>query len=234
MLICRGRLLTMVLVLPKLLDAAALSEIESLLADGVYESGQGSAGKTAAQVKNNRQLDRAKTPRVAEADQIILNGLWQNNIFRTMVIPRKIKPPYYVKYNEGMGYGTHVDNPIMGGDMALRTDLSLTVFLSDPADYGGGELLVRTDTGNASIKLPKGDAVVYSTTALHSVNEVTRGERFVAISWVQSVIADPHKRRIAGEMDLACQSLMKKMPDSEELLMLMRTHGDLYRLWGEV
>lgn len=224
----------MVLVLPKLLDAAALSKIDALLVDAVYENGKESAGPIASKVKNNLQLDRSKSEGVSQVDQIILNGLWQNNVFRTMAIPRKIKPPHYVKYSEGMSYGTHVDNPVMGGEMTLRTDLSLTVFLNDPADYDGGELLVRSDTGNTSIKLPKGDAVVYSTSAPHSVNEVSRGERRVAITWIQSIIADPHKRRIAGELDLACQSLAHKLPGSEELLMLTRTHGDLFRLWGEV
>ena len=135
-----------------------------------------------------------------------------------------------------MAYGAHVDNPMMAaetGGPALRTDVSVTVFLNAPEDYDGGELQIKGDRGDAKIKLPAGDAVVYPTGAIHQVLPVTKGERRVAVSWMQSMIADPTRRRIVYELDLVCQSLHAKMPNSDEHRALMRNYGNLLRLWAE-
>jgi len=224
----------MLLVLPELLDAKALKTVDGILSKSTFVEGETTAGEEAKLVKRNLQLDRDRPNKVEKIDEMISSALWANPAFRTAVIPLRIKTPMYAKYTEGMNYGVHSDNPIMGGPEVMRSDLSVTLFLAEPDTYEGGELTVRTDNGEARIKLPKGDAVVYPTGALHAVQPVTKGERVVAVTWIQSVIADPHRRKIAGEIDLICQSLSKKLPQSDELNLLTAAYGNLVRLWGKV
>ena len=225
----------MLLVLPKLLDAKALKTVDTVLSKAVFAAGALSAGETAKKVKNNLQLDPEKTKNADKLEHIVLEALRKNTAFQTAAIPKLIRTPMYSKYTEGMGYGVHVDNPVMGGGgVRMRTDLSMTLFLSEPGSYQGGELVIRTENGEARVKLPKGDAVIYSTGALHAVNTVSKGQRLAAVTWIQSIIADPYRRQIAAELDAICQSLTRKMPGSEELHMLTRNYGNLVRLWGEV
>lgn len=225
----------MFLILPKLLDEESLSAVDAILETAEYTDGAATAGAVAKKTKDNLQLDREKTPDAAKLDEIILGALWKNASFRAAAIPRKILPTYVSKYTEGMSYGVHVDNPvIVSGETAVRTDISMTLFLSDPESYEGGELSVKSDTGETRIKLPKGDGVIYPTGELHAVRPVTAGERICAVTWIQSMVADPTRRRIAYELDLVCQSIAQKMPDSEEHRVLGRTYGNLLRLWGEV
>jgi len=224
----------MFLVLPKLLSADALKTADAVLSKATYVDGSATAGAGAAQIKNNLQLDRTKNKDATKLDELILHALQKNIPFQSAAIPKRVRQPIYSKYTEGMSYGTHVDNPFMGGQSLMRTDLSMTLFLSEPDTYQGGELMIRTETGEARIKLPKGDAIVYSTGALHGVNTVTAGTRLAAVTWVQSIIADPYRRQMVGELDVVCQSLGQKLPGSEELHILRRTYGNLVRLWGEV
>ncbi len=224
----------MFLVIPKLLAADALKTVDAVLSKATFVDGGVSAGEGAKQVKKNLQLDPAKTKGAGKLDKLVLQALQKNIPFQSAAIPKLIRPPIYSKYTEGMSYGVHVDNPFMGGEVLMRTDLSMTLFLSEPDTYQGGELVIRTETGEARVKLPKGDAIVYSTGALHGVNTVSKGARLAAVTWVQSIIADPYRRQIIGEMDVVCQSLAQKIPGSEELHILRRTYGNLVRLWGEV
>jgi len=225
----------MFLILPKLLDDEAIAAVDAILETAEYKDGAATAGQVAKKAKDNLQLDRDGTPDAAKLDEIILGAMWSNASFRAAAIPRKIMPPYVSKYTEGMSYGVHVDNPvIVAGDTAVRTDISMTLFLSDPEGYEGGELTVKSDAGETHVKLPKGDGVIYPTGELHAVRPVTSGERICAVTWVQSMVADPTRRRIAYELDLVCQSIARKMPDSEEHRVLGRTYGNLLRLWGEV
>lgn len=224
----------MFLVIPKLLNADALKIVDDVLAQATFVDGSVSAGEGAMQVKKNLQLDREKTKAATKLDELILQALQKSIPFQSAAIPKLIRQPIYSKYTEGMSYGTHVDNPFMGGNALMRTDLSMTLFLSEPDSYQGGELVIRTETGEARVKLPKGDAIIYSTGALHGVNTVTHGARLAAVTWVQSIIADPYRRQIVSELDVVCQSLTQKIPASEELHMLRRTYGNLVRLWGEV
>jgi PKHD-type hydroxylase len=222
--------------IPKLLNGEQIESIETMMAAADFVDGRETGGPAIKDIKNNQQLDRAGTEGVAEIDQMILQALSTNGTVRAAVLPTRILPPYYVKYTDGMAYGPHVDNPLMAaatGGAPLRTDASITIFLSEPDSYDGGELQIKSDIGDANIKLPPGDAIIYPTGAIHQVLPVTRGERRVCVSWMQSMIADPTRRRIVYELDLVCQSLLQKMPDTDEHRTLMRNYGNLVRLWGE-
>lgn len=225
----------MLLPLTKLLDEKALETIDEVLADAPFQDGAKTAGAVAAPLKNNLQLDRANTKDIAKLDAIIMEALSSNSTFRAGTIPKRILPPYFSKYTEGMSYGSHVDNPVIAdGTTTLRTDLSMTLFLSDPDSYEGGELMVKTDTGDTRIKLPRGDAIIYPTGAYHAVNTVTKGVRVAAVTWIESMIADPYQRKLVYELDLVNQSIRTKMPDSEEARMLHKIYGNLFRLWGNL
>jgi PKHD-type hydroxylase len=129
-----------------------------------------------------------------------------------------------------MTYGTHVDNAIMGG---MRTDVSLTLFLSDPADYEGGELVIESTAGEQDIKLPPGSGVVYSTTALHRVAPVQRGQRLAAVTWVRSLVRDPAAREILFDLETARHRLLEQVGKTPELDLLSKTQANLLRMWAE-
>ena len=225
----------MVIRVPALLDEERLAKIEGVLKKAVYGDGGATAGPAAKAVKTNLQLDTAKTPEAEQIARTILGAFWANGTVRSGALPRRILPPRIARYEPGMAYGVHVDNPVMvEGTLALRTDVSATVFLSDPKDYAGGELILRLESGETRIKLPKGDAILYPTGALHAVAPVTEGVRMVAVTWIQSIVADPFKRNLVYELDLVTRSIAQKMPDSDEARVLTRTYGNLVRLWGEV
>ena len=219
---------------PKLLTDAQMANVDALMADAVYVDGKATAGPGVQDIKNNLQLDRDQSGDPSDVDNMVLQALWNNTTIRGAVLPKRIMAPYYAKYTPGMAYGPHVDNPIMGTKPPIRTDVSITIFVSEPDSYEGGELVVKSDVGDAALKLPRGDAIIYPTGAIHAVNEVTGGERRVIVSWMQSMIADPYRRRMVYELDMVCQSLFQKMPHTEEHRILMRTYGNLLRLWGEM
>jgi PKHD-type hydroxylase len=226
----------MIVRVPGLLNAEQLAAIDAMMAKATYVDGRLTGGAAIKDVKNNLQVDREASGGIKEADAMVLGALGTNPVVRGAVLPKRVLPPYYTKYIEGMAYGAHVDNPLMAtgaGVAALRTDVSITVFLDPPDSYDGGELQIKGDIGDATVKLPAGDAIVYPTGAIHQVLPVSRGERRAVITWMQSMIADPTRRRIVYELDLVCQSLLRKMPNSDEHRALIRNYGNLVRLWSE-
>ena len=216
-----------------LLDDDQLTAVDEMMAAATYVDGKTTGGPAVQDIKNNLQLDRGAENSLTEVDALVLQAMWSNVTIRAAILPKRIMAPYYVKYTEGMSYGAHVDNPIMGSNPQIRTDASMTVFLNDPDAYEGGELVVKSDVGDTAVKLKRGDAILYPTGAIHAVNEVKSGERRVLVTWLQSMIADPYRRRMVYELDMVCQSLFTKMPKSEEHRILMRTYGNLVRLWSE-
>jgi len=222
--------------IPKLLSADQVGAVVGMMAGADFVDGMATGGPAVKGVKHNLQVDRDKTEGIKAADEVVMRALAANGSVRGGVLPKRILPPYYAKYTKGMSYGQHVDNPLMAppaGGPPLRTDVSCTIFLSDPESYEGGELQIKSDLGDATVKLQAGDAMIYPTGAIHQVLPVTQGERLAMVTWMQSLIADPNQRRIVYELDLVCQSLMQKMPDSDEHRMLMRNYGNLVRLWSE-
>lgn len=224
----------MFITVPDLLNEERLLEVDRLLGDAAYLDGGTTAGRDANAVKNNQQLDRANTPAVGELDQIVLGALMSNLTVRAATLPARVRPPIYNRYGVGMGYGPHMDNPVLQGDPPVRTDISVTVFLSAPESYEGGELMIGTDSGEVTVKLPRGHAAIYSSQALHKINEITAGERNAAVTWIQSMVAEPHKRQILYELDVATQLVAKDSPDTQQLRFLTKTYGNLVRLWADV
>ena len=134
-----------------------------------------------------------------------------------------------------MRYGDHVDDPIMGtGEGLYRTDIAITIFLNDPANYDGGELVVNTAFGEQKVKLPAGDAVMYPASSLHCVAEVTRGERLVAVTWVQSLVRDPAKRELLYDFNQVRERLLNEMPDHPDTVRINTVYVNLFRMWGEL
>jgi PKHD-type hydroxylase len=133
-----------------------------------------------------------------------------------------------------MSYGNHVDDPIMGEGDLYRSDISVTIFLSGPDDYDGGELVIQTPFGEQFVKLPAGDAVIYPSSSVHRVAEVTRGERVVAVSWIQSMVRDPDKRALLHELNQAREKLLHDHPQAEETSRVNHAYINLVRMWSEI
>ncbi len=189
----------------------------------------------AAQSKRNLQIDRAAFPEAAQLDKLVGQSLVDHPTFRISVLPARVLAPRYAKYEQGMSYGPHADNPLMQqGTGFVRTDISATVFLNRPEDYEGGELVLRWDMGTRRVKFARGDAIVYSTNIQHEVTEVTSGERRVAVTWAQSMIADERQRTTLYELDRTIQALRRRpeLRDGAEIRSLIQTYGNMFRMWA--
>jgi PKHD-type hydroxylase len=220
----------MILCIANVLDAAALADLRATVAGGTFVNGQMTAGWASRLVKNNKQLAGGTGAR--EAQQRVTDALKANGVFAMGVMPQRIGPPIFARYTPGMAFGTHMDNAVMGDDH-LRTDVSVTVFLSDPADYDGGELVMETSGGESSYKLDAGSAIAYPSTMLHRVNEVTHGKREVAVTWVQSLIRSAERRELLFDLERARRSLFERDGKTAEFDLLHRTASNLRRMWVE-
>jgi len=154
-------------------------------------------------------------------------------------LPRSIYPPLFNRYEGGEGFGFHVDNAVRyyrsnGDAQPVRTDLSATLFLSEPADYDGGELVIEDSFGTHEVKLPAGDLVLYPGSSLHQVRAVSRGSRVASFFWIQSLVRSDAKRRILFDLDVSIQQLTQKMPDAPELIRLTGVYHNLLREWSDV
>jgi PKHD-type hydroxylase len=147
-------------------------------------------------------------------------------------VPKLIRPPILSRYRPGMAYGTHIDNPVMRKPVPMRLDLSITVFLSEPDSYRGGELCVETPYGEKRIKLPAGDAVLYPTTMLHRVEEIASGERLAAVTWIQSMVQDQAKRTMLYELAVVVQWIHQGAPQSPNYHRLNNLRANLTRMWA--
>jgi PKHD-type hydroxylase len=164
-----------------------------------------------------------------------MGSLVQHPVYRAGALPLKVATPFYARYTPGMAYGDHVDDPIMGPEGGrYRTDLSITVFLNEPGDYDGGELVIRTSFGDTGVKLPAGDAVMYPSSSLHHVAPVTRGARLVAVTWVQSLVRDPARRELLYELHQVRERLLQHEPDAKDTARVNRIYVNLVRMWSDV
>ena len=165
----------------------------------------------------------------------VMGKLVQNPTYIAAAFAKKIATPFYARYTEGMYYGNHIDDPIMGPpNQRYRTDISITIFLNEPEAYDGGELVVSTAFGEQKVKLNAGDAVLYPSSSTHQVAEVTRGERLVVVTWLQSTIRDPAKREILYNLSQARETLIEKSPASKELEQLSNGYVNLLRMWSDI
>ncbi|HHJ14690.1 MAG TPA: Fe2+-dependent dioxygenase [Gammaproteobacteria bacterium] len=222
----------MLLVIPSVLGPSQLERVRGLLAQGKFVDGRLSAGARARPVKQNRELD-ARDACVEQLNGIVMHALVQHPLYQAAAMPLRVATPFYARYTPGMRYGDHVDDPVMGPPGGqYRTDVSTTVFLNDPQDYEGGELVIRTGFGEQKLRGEAGSAVLYPSSSLHRVAEVTRGERLVAVTWTQSMVRDPARREILYQLYLTRESLQKSMPESEDVTRLDHAYVNLTRLWA--
>jgi PKHD-type hydroxylase len=224
----------MLLTIPDLLDAAQLDEIRRLLADAPFVDGRYSAGADARQVKNNEEVDPGDG-RLAALNRLVLMPLYRHPEFQAAALPRRLSGAFFARYQPGMHYGSHVDDPVMGPEGGrYRTDVSITVFLGEPEDYDGGELVVETAFGEQSVKLPAGHAVLYPSSSLHRVTPVTRGQRLVAVAWAESMVREPGQRQILYDLYRVHEELRKQAPESAATRKTGHVRANLMRMWAEV
>ncbi len=214
------------------LEWPEIKKIRAAIESGEFLDGKKTAGYRARRVKHNQQMDRT-TDAAKEIKAAVLAALKRNQTFQRVTLPRTIRPPLISRYQVGMNYGLHVDDAMMGSRVKERSDISVTVFLSDPGDYEGGELVMNSPFGEQQIKLPTGHAVVYPSSTLHQVAPVTRGERLAAVTWVQSHVRDPARREILYDVYRMREKLAKIDPEGEEADLAFRTHANLLRMWSE-
>ncbi len=226
----------MILRVPNLLDGAALTRIRGILERASWSDGRITAGTQSAQVKNNLQL-REDSVEAEHARAIVLDAVSRNGLLFSAALPRRIFPPLFNRY-EGRhnAFGNHVDNAVRrihGTPESLRTDVSATLFLSDPSSYDGGELVVDDTFGTRSIKLPAGDLVLYPASSLHRVEPVTRGARVASFFWIESMVRDDAHRRLLFDLDVSIMSLRDKHGETAEAVRLTACYHNLLRMWAE-
>lgn len=223
----------MLLQIPNVLSKDKLTVIRAILAKSQFVDGKLSAGMAAERVKNNEEL-AADAKEVQQLNNLVMGSLVQHPVYQSATLPIKIASPFYARYRPGMTYGDHVDDPVMGPPQGrYRSDVSTTVFLNDPDNYEGGELVIRTSFGDQQIKLPAGHAVVYPSSSLHHVAEVTDGERLVAVTWAQSMVRDAARRELLYELNQARESLLKQRPEEDETKRVDVAYVNLIRMWAE-
>lgn len=222
----------MILCLADVLTSEVVAEVLALTAQGDWADGARTAGWAARGVKKNRQLRKGAA--TAQAADLVRAGLDDHQVFRAASLPRVMRDPMFARYAVAEEYGLHVDDALMGrGADQLRTDLSVTVFLSGAADYDGGELVLDSPAGEQTIKLEAGSAVLYPSTFLHRVAPVTRGERRVAVTWVQSLVRSAEQRAILFDLDQARRDVFGREGQSHAFDLIAKSYANLLRLWAE-
>ncbi len=217
-----------------LLQPAQLKKIEEILSQATFVDGKLTAGKAAQRVKRNEEL-RGEPQQMELLIRILTSAMAHNATFRSAVLPYRMADPIFARYQPGMTYGDHVDDPLMGlSGQRFRSDVSMTVFLREPETYTGGELVVRTTFGEKRVKLKAGSAVIYPSSSLHHVAEVTGGERLVALAWIQSYVRDPAQRELLYELDLAREHLLETAPDVQTTGLVDKSYANLLRMWSDV
>lgn len=226
----------MLLLLKGILNGEHVARIGSLLEGAPFVDGRLTAGQDAKPAKRNLQADAASEPARAAGD-VVLAALGGDSRFVLAVRPDVVLPPLFGRYEPGMAYGDHLDNPVMGLPAAagghVRTDVSVTAFLTDPDGYGGGELVIQSDYGQQAFKGAAGDVLVYPSTLVHRVQPVTRGVRLVAVTWVQSLVRDPARRKILFDLAVVASQLNDALPGRPEVGVIQECHHNLRRMWAK-
>jgi PKHD-type hydroxylase len=229
----------MLLHIPEVLSGAALARCRALLEEAPWGDGRVTAGSQSVQVKNNQQLPEDH-PLTGELQQIVLEGLAASLLFFTAALPKKIFPPLFNRYaGASNAFGNHIDNAVRlvrHGEQRgtrVRTDLSATLFLADPASYDGGELVIEDTFGVQRVKLPAGDLLLYPASSVHRVEPVTRGARLASFFWVESMVRSAEQRRLLYEFDMQLLALREAHGDSAPVVGLTGSYHNLLRMWAE-
>jgi PKHD-type hydroxylase len=223
----------MIVTLPDLLDPPSLDAVRQALVGAPWQDGKGSAHGKAREAKHNLvvPLEHATS---ASAGRLVLERFSQHDGFRAAALPKVIMPLKFCRYDTGMGYGDHLDLPLMGtASGGIRTDISVTIFLSDSADYDGGDLVFASDYGTHRVRGRAGEAVLYPASTLHRVDPVTRGTRLVAITWIQSLVRDAAKRRLVFDLAQVATALDAAGTNDEHARTIRQAQFNLLRLWAE-
>jgi PKHD-type hydroxylase len=221
----------------QVLDPDALARVRTLLSGAPWADGRITAGPQSAQVKNNLQLPDSAPASVA-ARAIVLEGLERHALFFVAALPKRIYPPLFNRYEgSANAFGNHVDNAVRtvpATGQRVRTDLSATLFLADPADYDGGELVIEDTFGPQGVKLPAGDLVLYPSTSVHRVLPVTRGARVASFFWIESMVRDDGQRRLLYDVDMAILELRQAYGEIAPAVALTGAYHNLLRRWADV
>lgn len=225
----------MLLHIEGVLTPVQVAQCREALARAAWVDGKVTAGDQSAQAKHNLQVPEG-APAARELGEVILGALGRNPAFISAALPLRVFPPLFNRYDEGMAFDTHIDNAIrFAGPVRFRTDLSATLFLSDPDDYDGGELIVEDAYGEHAAKLPAGDMILYPASSLHRVAPITRGSRWASFFWVQSMMKSDEQRTLLWNLDNSIQALTLKVGQSDpEVVALAGTYNNLIRMWAEV
>lgn len=226
----------MMIAIPGLLSAEQVKSLRALIDAAEWSDGNATSGPQAALAKRNRQLpETAQAAR--EAGTRVLDALGRSPLFIAAALPAKVYPPLFNRYGGGDGFRTHIDNAVRIGrdDFRVRSDLSATLFLSDPADYDGGELSVEGAFGVQSVKLAAGDMILYPASSRHHVTPITRGERVASFFWIQSMVRDEGARRDLFDLDQAIQAVAADRGQGDAaVVQLTGVYHNLLRRWAEV
>jgi PKHD-type hydroxylase len=226
----------MIHAIPDILSPAQVTEARAALDAADWVDGRVSAGHQGARVKDNQQLP-VDHPVARQVGETILRALHASPHFTAAALPLRILPPMFNRYTGGQHFGSHVDGSIRqipGTTQRLRTDLSCTLFLADPSEYDGGELIIEDTYGSKGVKLPAGHLILYPGTSLHHVTPVTRGTRLCSFFWVQSMIRDDHQRRLLLDLDVSIQQLGAELATHPATVRLTGVYHNLLRHWSEV
>ena len=228
----------MLIAVPQVLSSDQLAEVRRLVDAGEWRDGKATAGQQSEFAKRNLQLPSSDANAQA-AGRIVMDAIANNGLFMSAALPDRVFPPLFNRYDAGAGHGfdSHVDNAIRYLDdksNRIRTDLSATLFLAEPDDYDGGELIVEDTYGEHAVKLPAGDMVLYPATSLHRVEPVTRGSRIASFFWIQSMVRDDGQRTLLLNMDASIRSLAGKLGDKDpSIVSLTGTYHNLLRRWAD-
>jgi PKHD-type hydroxylase len=226
----------MLLQIPNVLTPEQVRQGRELLERGYWVDGRVTAGHQSGRAKDNMQLPE-DSAEAMELGDMILASLEQNPLFVSAALPSKVFPPLFNRYSGGQNFGTHVDNAIRqvtGTLHRVRTDLSATLFFSEPSDYEGGELVVEDNYGVQRVKLASGSMILYPASSLHHVTPVTRGERLASFFWIQSMVRDDGQRTLLFDLDSSIQRLSATMPDDPSVVQLTGIYHNLLRRWADV
>jgi len=229
----------MLLHVPNVLSPAALARAQALLADAPWGDGRATAGSQSAQVKNNQQLPEDH-PVTQALQALVLDALAEHLLFFAAALPKRIFPPLFNRYGGATNaFGNHIDNAVRlvrhgpQRGTQVRTDVSCTLFLADPASYDGGELVIEDTYGAQRVKLPAGDMLLYPSASVHRVEPVTRGARLASFFWVESLVRSTEQRRLLYELDMQILALRQAQGDTEPVVGLTGTYHNLLRLWAD-
>jgi PKHD-type hydroxylase len=226
----------MLLQIPDVFTPDELARCRSLVESAEWADGNITAGTQSAKAKNNRQLpEDGEAARAART--LVLDALSRSALFFTAALPRKIYPPLFNRYGgEANAFGNHIDNAVRtqaASGAHVRADLSATLFLAEPHDYDGGELVIEDTFGTQSVKLPAGHMILYPSSSVHRVEPVTRGVRIASFFWIQSMVREDERRRMLFDLDMAILALREKQGDTAESVRLTGCYHNLMRMWAD-